>query len=183
MSKYLTPSILIIISIAVFFFFIKPTYSRVGESQVEEERFNELLSRTNELRDLRDDRLEEFNSLDANDVDRLTKFLPDNVDNIKLLIELDGIATRHGMVVRDVSFANQEEEGQLPQSGNQELGELLVQFVVSSPYGRFVDFLSDLENSLRLVDVRRISFEITEESDFTEYTVSLVTYWLPSGTQ
>lgn len=183
MSKYLTPSILILIALALFFVYIKPAYSRIGDTRVEEERFNELLSRSNELKDLRDDLLEEFNSFSSEDVERLTRFLPDNVDNIKLLIELDGIATRHGMVVRDVTFDDQREVDNEFMVQNEEIGKLSVGFTVSSSYDRFVDFLADLEQSLRLVDVDSIRFEIGESENFTEYNVTLTTYWLPVDEQ
>lgn len=178
MSKLLTPAILILIAIALFVVYIKPAYSRIQDTQVEEERFDELLSRSNELKSMRDQLLEEYNSFSDSDVDRLTKFLPDNVDNIKLLIELDGIATRHGMVIRDVTFDEGGDSESELNTRKEEIGQLSVGFVVSASYDRFVDFLTDLEKSLRLVDVDTIRFDTGESEDFSEYNVSLRTYWL-----
>lgn len=151
--------------------------------KVEGQVNTDLLTRNEELRDVRDDLLEKYNAFDETQVRRLTKFLPDNVDNIRLLIEIDGVASNNGMVLRDVNFvdpagANSSTvDGALAQSSD--VGEIILSFVVVTDYGDFVSFIEDLEKSLRLVDIRRVNFS-TNTQGLDEYSVELSTYWLKS---
>jgi Tfp pilus assembly protein PilO len=60
-----------------------------------------------------------------------------------------------------------------------EIGEISLTFNVESSYGDFKKFLRDLEQSLRIVDVSRLSFsESSGEDDKINFQITLKTYWL-----
>jgi len=51
-------------------------------------------------------------------------------------------------------------------------------FTVTAPYTTFQAFLADLEHSLRLIDVEKITFKGAGTADSADYTLSIRTYWL-----
>lgn len=174
--RFLIPVILLIVSGVAFFLFIDPTYSEIRELQSEEELFGEALDNSKELQKVRDDLLGQYNGFSSNDLQRLEKMLPNSVDNVRLVRDLDGIAADHGMTPRNVTVQISEENTQAgPREGS--LGSVLITFNVNGSYETFQSFLQDIEKSLRLMDVVNVSF-VASEQNLYEYNVSIRTYWI-----
>ncbi|MBC8464832.1 MAG: type 4a pilus biogenesis protein PilO [Parcubacteria group bacterium] len=168
---------LLVASGGVFFGFTDERYAVIQGLEKEKEELARAAEKMNELNEVRDAILARRASFSSEDIERLEKALPDNVDNIRLINDLDGIASQYNMLVRgaSVSFA-MDASGDIIVDEN-EYGVVTVQFSVSGPYQTFLNFLDKLEHSLRIVDVTSISFSSSEE-DFYEYGISLQTYWL-----
>ena len=122
---------------------------------------------------------------------RLNKFLPDNIDNVRLIIDMNNIGKFHGMAMRGVSVAGGAEAGRPstspPASGGSdaESGESLlkadsvvISFSVSASYEAFKEFLADLSSSLRLLDVASVSMATGETKNLYTFNLGLKTYWL-----
>ena len=179
--KTLLPILFVVIAGGIFFGFIDPTYNRVRELRAEEFEFDQALNRSKELQQVRDELLSRYNTFAQDDLDRLEKLLPDNVDNVRLILDFDALASQYGMRLRNVSIESNEERAERgqPANGTQEFNSLLLSFSVTGDYDTFRAFLADLENSLRLVDVRNLSFSATDTGVY-DFSVSLETYWLSS---
>lgn len=179
MKGIITPIILIIVSIAVFFTYTDPTYNKIKISEKDEVQYDEALNKSRELQTIRDSLLSKYNTFNSSDIEKLEKLLPDNVDNVRLILEIDDTASKYGMSLRDVSVSG----------GNETVGKNIVEaiakdfytitlsFSVSASYSNFVKFIEDLEHKLRIVDISRVSFKASD-SDFNEYRVSVETYWI-----
>lgn len=180
--KTLLPVLFVVIAGGIFFGFIDPAYSRVKELRAEEETFDAALSRSRELQEVRDQLLSRYNTFSPTNLERLEKLVPDTVDNVRLILDLDGIAARYGTRVRNVSLetgdgrAARGKGGQIGES-DARYGSLSMSFSVAGSYDDFRAFLLDLEQSLRLADVVSISFS-SAASGIYEYQVGLKTYWL-----
>ena len=183
MSQKILPTFLIAIAILTFFFYVNPAYKDIQVLQEESEQFDEALDKSKELQKIRDELLLKYNSFSSDDLDRLEKLLPDNVDNVRLVLDLDGIASTYGLSVRDVTISSEDEEENkevniIGPKGNL-FNSINLSFSVTATYNDFLLFLRDLEESLRIVDIRGLSFEAPiEGSNFSEYNISLETYWL-----
>ena len=178
--QFITPILLFIISIALFFGYTDGTYSRVVEQKKLESEYVEALSKSRELQDIRESLLSEYNAFQPQDISRLEKLLPDNIDNVRLILEIDALAKEHGLSVKNLTVRDDSK----PATGSKTVGpdtrdysSVTLEFVVSSSYANFQKFLADLEKSLRIVDVTAIEFRQTG-SDFDEYRVAIKTYWL-----
>jgi Tfp pilus assembly protein PilO len=183
MSQKILPTFLIAIAILTFFFYVNPVYKDIQVLQEESKQFDEALDKSKKLQKIRDELLLKYNSLSSDDLDRLEKLLPDNVDNVRLVLDLDGIASAHGLSVRDVAISStseeESEEVTIVGPDSDLFNSIQLSFSVTSTYDDFLLFLRDLEESLRIVDIKELSFEApNEESSFSEYDVSLETYWL-----
>jgi Tfp pilus assembly protein PilO len=145
----------------------------------EEDAYNQALNRSRELLNVRDQLVSRFNAFPQSNLSRLEKLIPDHVDNVRLILDLDAIAIKYGMRVRNVSISSDQtrvERGALG-SGDKPYESVILSFSVSGSYDTFRQFLTDLEHSLRLVDVVGLSFTSNEVGIYN-YTLSVKTYWL-----
>lgn len=179
MFKFATPLFLILLSGALFFMYVDPTYQTIGALREDMGQYNEALNKSKELREVRDQLLSKFNTFSLDDVNNLEKLLPDNVDNVRLIMEIDNMASQYGVVIRKVDInSSSVNSGQASLGLNvSDYDSMILDFVVEAPYNGFVKFLDNLTSSLRIVDVVSLSFQ-PSVSDFYKYSLSVKTYWL-----
>lgn len=175
--KFLTPIVILIISGMVFFGYIDSTYKNIKEKKVEEKMFSQALDNSKELQSIRDDLLVTYNSFSNEDLTRLGKLLPNNVDNVRLIRDIDGIAAKYGMSLSNVNLNIDNMSGDTVGVEENKYGSVVLDFSITAPYRVFLSFLTDIEKSLRLVDVIKVEFS-SADKDFYEYNVSIKTYWL-----
>lgn len=193
MGGIIIPIFLVIVSVGLFFTVIDPQYAKVEELRAEQERLEGALASARELRETRESLLARYNTFPKNDLDRLQKFLPDHIDNVRLILDIDTIAAAHGLIIRDFGFTNavtapESAAPTLAEAVNQEVptqptgaldpyGSVLMEFSTSASYEVFSAFLRDLERSLRVVDVVSVSVE-PSESGGHDITMTIRAYWL-----
>lgn len=181
MTKLTFPIILILLSVGLFFGFIDPTYNDIQKILEEESKFDQALDKSKELQGIRDKLLSRYNTFSTNDLDRLTKLLPDNVDNVRLVLDIDNIASVYGIRIRNVTInkADSRQAGVIgPDSKPYE--SVLLSFSVASSYESLIQFIKDIERSLRIVDVIEVSLRPLriEDDNLYEYNIGIKTYWL-----
>lgn len=177
--RTLLPILFIIIAVAIFFGFIDPAYSRVKTLRAEEAQFDQALNRSKELQQVRDQLLSRYNTIPQSDVNRLERLLPDNIDNVRLVLDFDSLASRYGMRLRNIALEANENRTSRGQVGTSDSAyqQIILSFSVTGSYNAFRSFLEDLEQSLRLVDIASISFSAAS-SGLYDYSISIKTYWL-----
>lgn len=177
--RSLLPILFVAIAVGIFFGFTDPAYTRVQDLRDEESQFNQALNRSKELQQVRDQLLSRYNTFSQDDLARLEKLLPDNVDNVRLVLDFDSIASRYGMRLRNIALETPDSRAQRGQvgAGDRPYQSVTLSFSVTGGYDSFRSFLEDLEQSLRLVDVSAIAFSATA-SGLYDYSVSVTTYWL-----
>ncbi|MCR4330730.1 MAG: type 4a pilus biogenesis protein PilO [Patescibacteria group bacterium] len=178
MLRFFIPILLFAASGTLFFGYIDPTYSSIRERAQEEALFDSALNNTKELQTLRDELRSKYNTFSTSDLDRLVKMVPNNVDNVRLVRDIDGIASKYGMsLYNTVVGVIETDTSRVNVSDSSGYGSVLLTFSVTGPYKTFLNFLKDLEKSLRIVDVVEVTF-VSSEKDLYEYRISLQTYWL-----
>lgn len=175
----LLPILFVVIAGGIFFGFIDPAYDRVKELRAEESQFDQALTRSKELQQVRDQLLSRYNTFSQSELERLQKLLPDNVDNVRLILDFDALASRYGMRIRNVALETNESRAARGQvgAGESRYDSLILSFSVTGSYDTFRAFLGDLEQSLRLVDVTSVTFSATPTGVY-DYSVAVKTYWL-----
>lgn len=194
--RFLIPSILIILSVISFVVFTDPTYKDIKELKAEASSYNLALDNARSLQETRDELAMKYNSFDPDDIDRVEKLLPDSVDNIRLIIEIEKIAAKYGMILKQVKYdtfdADDESTGSLKTEtksnalmSNKEYGEFELQFSTEGDYTKFLSFLRDIEQSLRVVDITDVGFSSLSDVTTTglssgsyKYDFTVKTYWL-----
>ena len=179
MSRLLLPIAMLVAAGAILLTLTKPLLSEVTTLRAEKARLEAGLANATQLKEVRDGLLQKAHDFPKEDLDRLVKMLPDNVDNVKLIIDMNNLARGSGMNIRSVKIKTDDGtsgKDVIAESG-QKKGAVTLSFGVSGPYNNFQDFLGRLAKSLRLVDVTAISFG-SNEKNFYDYGVDIQTYWL-----
>lgn len=177
---------LTIAAIGLFYVYVNPTYEEITALRAEKAEYDEALNNSQKVQDARDELLQKYNGFAPNDLKRLEKLLPNYVDNIRLIIEIDGVASRYNMILKNVQISVPPAEGgvsnQALPADTSPYGTIEFSFEVSGPYEAYRSFIKDLEYSLRIIDITGITFSADkEEKDvFNRYDfkTSLQTYWL-----
>ena len=197
MRKLLFPIALIGLSVFLVFWYGQPTWSEIQEIQSQTAEYEKALSQASSLQDQLNQKLETRDQITEAQTQRLDTILPETLDTVRFLIELDKIATRSGMSVEDVSFSNTPETfGGSPQEATQSeaSGQVPIynttqaSFSVQGSYEDIQSFLSDLESSARIMDVTDLTISTQGDSNQTEaesiispgvnsYNITLNTYW------
>lgn len=182
MTRVLLPIILVLAAIGLFVLYTNPTYQRTQELQLQSAAFNDALNKAQELRAQRDALLSKRTTFSADSVQKLERMLPDNVDNIRLIIDINNIAARHKLTLRNVQLgsvsdsATSRSELAVGSSGSP-VGSVVVGFGFTASYDTFLSFLQDVEHSLRIVDIETLSF-VPDQTGGYVFDVEIRTYWL-----
>lgn len=169
--------------------FVNPLYGEIGLLQQKAAAYNEALENSRTLEQERDKLTKKYNSISLTDLDRLSKLLPNNVDNIRLILEIEKIAGPYGMVLRDVKYntaasTSTGDSGAVTQDAsmgrNQAYGSWDLEFSTQGTYTNFIKFIQSLESNLRIVDIASVEFSSTSGagSPIYRYTFRIKTYWL-----
>ncbi|OGG59455.1 hypothetical protein A3C86_00670 [Candidatus Kaiserbacteria bacterium RIFCSPHIGHO2_02_FULL_49_16] len=149
----------LVIAGAVFFMYTEPTYGKTQALQKEIDQRNLALDKATELKKRQETLLAQYNAFNPDAIDRLHKLLPDHVDNVRLILDLDRLASRFGMAVQNVVISRSLSEtsektviGSIA-SGKQGYDSLTLKFSTHGTYSNFMKFMESLESSLRIVDL------------------------------
>jgi hypothetical protein len=207
MTRFITPIILIAIAASVFFIFTNPLYSGsdgISALNAQIASYNEALNNSKSFDSERDKLTEKYNNFNPDDLARLKKLLPDNVDNIRLILEIEQIAAPYGMTLADVKYdatpipatAATTATPEIVQAGGslasptpKDYGIFNLTFSTSGSYDNFINLTKDLESNLRVVDISSITFtsdtgtavssvKKINPAETYKYDFKIKTYWL-----
>ncbi|MFH1473073.1 MAG: type 4a pilus biogenesis protein PilO [bacterium] len=178
--KNSTATILLLISVGLFYTFTSPQYADVKNLRAESAEYKKVLDGAIAISETTDAIQDEYEKISKEEVERLNKVLPDNIDTVHLALDLDTMASQYGISIKNVKVdKNMEDNTSVISSGNSGLPyeKVNVTFSFISNYASFSKFLTDIEKSLRIIDVRSISFQ-TSDVGLYEHRISVETYWL-----
>lgn len=204
MMRFIMPAILIGISVSLFFAFTNFLYNDVLLLRVEAASYDEALNNSKILESERDKLAAKYSSISPENLAKLQKFLPDTVDNIRLILEIEQIVSPYGMALKDVKYniitaesaarsatpgASRAPGAGAAQASRQDYGAWDLEFSTIGTYNNFLNFMKDLEGNLRLVDISSIQFSSTSDTRLNvpsnllpaegyKYNFKIKTYWL-----
>ena len=182
MTRFFVPLVLLAAAVGLFAFYTNPAYQAIKALGVENASYDDALAKSSELHSVRDQLLAKRATFAQSDIDKLQHMLPDNVDNIRLIIDINNIASRHSLSLTNVALGEVSGNSKMPTaaavgSSNSPIGSVTVGFSLVANYDYYLAFLQDLEHSLRIVDVEKISFR-ADTGTLNTYTFDVRTYWL-----
>jgi len=199
MTRTIIILVLILSSIGIFMKYISPKYDEVNVLKSKIARIEQALSKTRTIRRKRSALSEQAKNFSEENTARLNKLLPTHVDNVRLILDLDGIASQYGIRIKNVQVKKKEDlqkgddsiigSGGIDQRSYQ---SLIIQFDIVSTYPEFIAFIKDVEKSLRIVDIVALTMNpkakntanaidgVVTEPEY-KFTLALRTYWLNSN--
>ena len=200
--RALLPFLFVSAAIGLYFGYIQGAWKDLQTLRAENARFSEVLDQVQELEELRDRLVSQYNSFPARDLERLEMLLPDAIDAVRFVYDVDALAQKHAVAIQEVSVKREDEFDVLskqrelfPGSVQSEglsagagavidvpYSSVVVTFSAEGAYEDFVQFLADIEASLRLLHIAAISVDepvgTQAQSPSNIYTVSVRTFWL-----
>ncbi len=203
--KSIISIILIAASISFFIFFTKPKWAELKANRIEVEKLNIAQENAKKLKSRIDSLLKVKNAITAADTEKIKKMIPDNVENVKLIIDFDNmlqsLVAERG-TANIYKLANPADSGKISIENPKitqgttlidggfdasQLGVADFSFTVSLTYNDFMEFLKRIETSTRIFDVESITFSTptvpagkNPDEIIYSFNIALKTYWLKS---
>ena len=190
MNKNATPIILLILALGLYFTFTKGKVTELKAIKSVNASYQEAINNSAKLLRIRDEIKNDFNKIDPNDQLRLEKMLPNNIDNVRLTLDVKSIGLARGLVLKGVKAnapnINTSNTGVSATKPAAPAGAapttaaydtVTLSFSVSTDYLTFLELLKDLETSLRIIDITKITLTVGDTNVY-DYGVELKTYWL-----
>jgi Tfp pilus assembly protein PilO len=191
MSRTLISILFIAAAIGIFWLRVKPLLDEIIKLRNESAAYEQAIADSKDLQDKRDKLNESYNSISVLDSERLTKMIPSDPDIPKLMVEIENITKGAGLSLK--AFDATRGAKKAPQSVNIMAGErapvgveqvtiiepgvVNLSLTMSSAYEGFLVFLNEIQQSLRLIDIKDIEFS-AEEINFYEFKVNADAYWI-----
>lgn len=198
MNRNVIAIIFIILSIGIFFTVTDKRYQNIKVIKEKNAEYVSAIKSSVELLRKRDALSDAYNSINPEDVSRLNRMVPDTIDNVRLIIDVNNIATRNGLVFKDVKVTQASDatesagstratiapapgttvSNSVPNSLKDQTPEAVdISFSVTASYQKFLALLADIEATLRITTVTKVSFDATEDNKY-DFDIQLRTYWL-----
>ncbi len=121
----LMPFILILASVGMFLSYIKPTYNdltgsidpagkSVQELQSEKKDYTDALEKAANIERVRSGLRDQFNKIAKPQQEQIEKMLPDHIDSVRLIIDINNIAAKYGTSVSNLILTS---TGTVPPGG------------------------------------------------------------------
>ncbi|MEN9582769.1 MAG: hypothetical protein RL641_723 [Candidatus Parcubacteria bacterium] len=203
MGKFIIPILLVGISLGSYFIYTEPMYTEAKVVKTEVGKLREAETKLKEALTKKEKLSGTYNSIDSSDIGRLEKLMPDNLDNIKLIIDVDRTSKEHGVVLNAVKFdvdqqAKQEvaaiagrvtaesvpiRDNKAAQELKKDYNSFSLTMSFTGSFANFTNLLSDMEKNLRIIDIQSVSFDAQETKEVYKFEVKAKIYWLKAVSQ
>jgi len=187
--KSLTAIIIIVISIGLLYFYAWPQWQTVSELQAKHKQLQDAQFKAQELTKLRQNLVTQYNSIPPEEMEKVNKVVPVQYNPVKLAADLNSIALRNGMIIKNVSFVDKKDISD-PGDGSVVAAQpktpyrvVEVMFSTEGQYKNFTLLLADIERNLQILDIKKV--DVVRKSDgekspvsTLDFKITLDTYWM-----
>ncbi|QQR64543.1 hypothetical protein IPH92_03185 [Candidatus Kaiserbacteria bacterium] len=183
--RTLTPVLTIIIAILLFVFFVNPKYDEIVAVQAEIAEYEDAVLKYNNFTSKLEAKISTKLNRPAIENERLDRFVPEEIDTTQLLVDIESLSRRHSLLFGNIQVesgdtdlvrSNATSENVIVKSD--ELQTADISFAVIGTYEQFKMFLLDIEKSMTLFEVIKISLD-ADDLPFQQYEVTVRAYSLP----
>ncbi|MBI5405785.1 hypothetical protein HY972_01995 [Candidatus Kaiserbacteria bacterium] len=185
MNSRILPLIAFFVAIGILFGYASPTWSgSIAATKAAIAADDEALAAAREYAAKQSELAAARSAIDPQGLVRLSALLPDSVDNVGLILDLNALAARSGLSLANIdvigSSAPSASDGAsdaLSAAGRNPVGSIDLALSAVGTFSALQAFLGGVEKSARLLDIREI---VVKGSDTGIYTYQITTrlYWL-----
>ena len=178
--KNSTAFILVLTSVGLFYTVMIPQYKKSQDLRAESAEYKNILQNVSSLTDKKNDLLVKYQAIPKDEIERVNKVLPNNVDTVRLAMDFDTIAAKYGISIKSIQVIENKNDNStkiIQNVPSKPYSVVNVTFSFVTSYDNFRKFMQDIEKSLRIIDIKTVAFD-SGESGLNEYKVSIQTYWL-----
>jgi hypothetical protein len=191
MISRLIPILALLLAVGLFFGYINPTYTgQIADAKAQIASYNNALAAAAQFNQKENQLIAEQNQIPAASIQRVESYLPDGVDNVQLILDLNSLASASGIALSNFTVtegANNTSSSSPTSStgtvvpalnGTSPVNSLDLSVSATGTYSAFRTFLGAVEQSLRPMDVMSLSLEDSATGVYT-YQITFRIYWLP----
>lgn len=188
MIRTLTPVLSIIIGLMLFLLFARPMFAEIDTIKNETAQFERAVEQAKTLNTRLEALMNQKNSFSDIERNKLDAVIPHEINEVKLLADLKELSRSHNMLLGNITVA----EGDSPVSATLDvsvpaisystLTSSEISFSLIGTYDQFKSMLADIERSLVLMEITKISF-VANEGTLMQFDLSARTYALPGDTK
>jgi len=185
MNTRVIPIIALLVAAGIFFFYVSPAWSgSIAMTKTAIAQDNEALAAANQFAAQQSTLASARDDINPASLDRLATFLPDSVDNVGLILDLNALAARSGLSLANIDVTSNSASGArasspqaLPAAGSNPVGSIDLSLTAVGTYAALQSFLTGAERSARILDMRDL---VVKGSDTGVYNYQMVIrlYWL-----
>lgn len=180
-KAYLLPIITACISVLILVVVVKPLLTKLTSAKQQLADLKQSEARVNDLMQVYDKLRNTYQQISEKDKQVLEKALPSNINNVRLILELERIAELRGLGFKDVEVQLKENKDDQPANAvKSQLKKVEASITLVGSYPDFIKYLTDLEKSLRILTIRSVDFTATRQDGKPtqfEYDLEIETYW------
>lgn len=181
MSRIL-PILALMIAVGIFFGYVNPEWTgTLADKRAAIRSNNQALEAAAEYQTKQNQLASARNAIDSANLARVATLVPDSVDNVGLILDLNALAARSGIALTSIDVAKTDDasasSGALPAGGRSPLSSVELKLSAAGSYAGLQNFLAGVENSARLLDVTDLTVRGSDTGVYT-YQMSLRLYWL-----
>ena len=182
MNTRLIPTVAFVIAIGIFFGYVAPTWSgSITRERATIAADNQALAAATTYATQQNELAAARNAINPTDIARLTALLPDAVDNVGLILDLNALAARSGIALSNVdvltSAATTGRSANEAVRAANPVGSVDLALSAVGTYRALQAFLAGIERSQRLLDVKYIVVKGSDTGVYT-YQMKITLYWL-----
>jgi Type II secretion system (T2SS), protein M subtype b len=188
MNSRILPMLALFLAAGIFFFYVNPTWSgSIAETNAAIAVDDQALTAEADYQTQQSALAKQRDNIDPTDLEKLAAFLPDSVDNVGLIVDLNALAARSGLSLSNIDVAVPDQSSRsasqsgaavaLPVSGVSPVGSVNLSLSAVGTFPALLTFLNSVERSERLLDVQDLTVRGSDTGVYT-YQMSLRLYWL-----
>lgn len=181
MMSRILPVLLVLIAIGLFFGYINPTYTgSVATLRTQIDSYDGALKAAAAFNQKEQQIQLERSSISPENLERIESFLPDGVDNVQLILDLNSLAGRSGLTLSnfDIGAPKAATGGdKLSLASESPVESLDLSVSATGSYGAMKSFLQGAEWSLRPLDLVNLTLSDSRTGVYT-YDMTFRIYWL-----
>jgi len=155
-KRYITGTIFLTIAVVVAVVFTDTKYrDEVTIAKTLQEKEQEFQARQILIKEV--DALNKEFSASLKELERIDKYLPASKNVADLLLQLDYMSSRNGLVMQNVNFSKPAERT----AGSGKYSVIYVKLKVAGSYNSFLNFAEDVKNSIHLMNI--VGFQVRAE--------------------
>ncbi len=178
MNDKALPIFAVIVAALIFFGYVSPTWNgEIATMKIAIASNNEALAAADEYDKQKSQLTSARNAIDPKDLARLTAFLPDSVNNVRLILDLDALAARSGLSLSNIDVVDSSSPNAKAGTNTNPVGSIDLTLSAVGTYSALQSFLTGVEKSVRLLDVRDLTVKGSATGAYN-YQMTVRLYWL-----
>ncbi len=175
-SKFVS-TVVLALAIGLFFSYVQPTWNDIQSIRDVMKSDEDAVTAVNEFNNKKDELKKVLDSIDPANLAKIDAMLPSSVDTIKDVLMIDALGKKAGLKISNIDVQVSKDAAADNRAQRTAATESITLTVsAEGNYAAFNTFLSGLERSQTLFDVRDLSVTGSNTGVY-KYALSIRSYW------